>query len=48
MLAFVIFAVRASVTRLGDFWKILVANYITKIAKIFRNILDLFEKSHFE
>ena len=34
---------RLSLTRLGDFWKVLVTNLSSKIAQIFRNFLGLFK-----
>ena len=36
--------VRDSVTRLGNFWKILVANFLTKEAQMFGDSLCYFEK----
>ena len=33
-----------SVTRLGDFWKFLVTNFITRVAKMFGDLLGYFER----
>ena len=35
----------SSVTRLGDFLKFLVTNFLTKVAQIFGDYLGYFEKS---
>ena len=35
--------VAASVTRLGDFWKILVTNFLTKVAQIIEDFLGFLE-----
>ena len=36
-----------SVTRLGDFWKFLATNILTKVAQIFGNFLGCCEKHYF-
>ena len=33
-----------NVTRLGDFWKFLATNFLTKVTKIFGNFLGYCEK----
>ena len=35
-----------NVTRLDDFWKFLVTNFLTKEAKIFSNLSGYFERQH--
>ena len=37
-----------SVTRLGDFWKFLVTNFITKVAKVLGDFLGFLERQHFK
>ena len=36
-----------SVTRLGDFWKFLATNLLTKVAQNIGDFLGYFEKEHF-
>ena len=40
-------SVSISETRLGDFWKLMETNFLTIIAKIFRDLLGYFERHHF-
>ena len=37
----------ATVTWLGDFWKFLGTNFLSKVAQIFGDFLDHFENSNF-
>ena len=37
-----------SVTRLDDFWKLLPAKFLTKVAQIISNFLGYFEQPHSE
>ena len=37
----------ASVTRLGDFWQLMVTNFVRKVAQISCLVLGYFEKHHF-
>ena len=40
-------SVNSSVTSLGDFWKFLAKNFLTKVAKTFGDIRENFEKHEF-
>ena len=44
---FTFFYIIVSVTRLGDFWKLLVINFLTKVAQIFGHALGSLEKCNF-
>ena len=44
---FTFFYIIVSVTRLGDFWKLLVINFLGKVAQIFGHTLGSFEKCNF-
>ena len=37
-----------SVTRLGNFWKFLVTNFLTKVAQIYRRLFRIFENNNFQ
>ena len=45
--SFVIFQLTANVTRLGDFWKFLVTNFLTKVAQMYVDFLDILKTSIF-